>query len=526
MKTISTLLISILLSIFLFAQENKPDYKSYPYWINMLKDQQANFFETQNAFYSYMENKNRDEVRGYKQFKRWEWFMKTRVDDKGNRPSPTKIIDNYNAFLHQYGKVENNSDWVNLGPIEIPKAYISSPSGLGRINTIAFHPFNEDELMIGSPSGGLWKTQNHGETWTCLSDEFPTLGVSAIAYDPENPLNIYIGTGDRDANDAPGLGIMRSNDGGNSWHFVNNGIAEMNVNKMMVNPKNPNIVYAAAANGFYISTDYGSTWVRKRDGEFPDFQLNPANQDIIYASRYGSFVYSINGGESWQSSEELIVGNRILIGVTPANPNYVYVMATNQRTFKAFYFSENEGKNFTLMSTTPNIMGRSTNGSDDDGQSWYDACLVADKDDPNTVYAGGIQIWKSTDKGISWSIIAHDTYSLTDNVHVDHHFLDFSPINGNVYVGNDGGIYFTENKGENWSDITGGLAISQIYKLGQSATVKDLVMCGYQDNSTTIYRNGNFSTVIGADGMECLVDYADTSYKYGCIQYGDRKSVV
>jgi photosystem II stability/assembly factor-like uncharacterized protein/PKD repeat protein len=521
MKTISLFILALIFSISLISQNTvNKDLKPDSHWVNMMKDQSANFFETQKAFYSYTDGKEMSEVKGSKQFKRWEWFMKTRVDENGNKPSPTKIINNYSEFLSKYGKPINNSDWKNLGPIEIPNNYISSPSGLGRINAINYHPFNENEFLIGSPSGGLWKTTDFGETWACLSDEFPTLGVSAIAYDFENPLIIYIGTGDRDHADAPGLGIMKSINGGESWEFSNEGLGRETVSKIMVNPYNTNIVYAATDAGFYKSIDKGENWERKILGDYFDFQLKPNDPETIYASRYGLFSYSTDGGDNWQSTNILINGYRLLIGVSPANPNYVYILTTNRITFKGLYFSSDSGESFELMSDTPNIMGRSTDGNDDDGQSWYDVCFTADRDEPNTIYAGGIQVWKSVDNGRNWQIIAHDKYDAVDNVHVDHHYLGYSPVNGNIFNGNDGGIYYSNNKGTNWSDISGGLAISQIYKLGQSATVKDLIMCGYQDNSTTIYREDDFSTVIGADGMECIVDYTDTIYKYGSIQYG------
>lgn len=518
MKKIFYLFVIFCLASTVYSQ-NK-DYSSNPHWIEMMKDKDANFFETQKAFNEYIKNKDKSKVYGHKQFKRWEWFMKTRINEKGELPSPTKVLDNYKAFVNKNGITFNNSDWENLGPIELPFGYISSPTGLGRINTIGFHPFNEKELLIGSPSGGLWKTIDKGENWECLSDDFPTLGVSAIAYDPNNPLIIYIGTGDRDGHDAPGLGIMKSEDGGISWRFINDGIGEITISKIMVHPANTSIIYAAADEGFYRSDNSGEDWRRYTTGEILDFQLKPNDPETIYIAKYGSFSYSNDGGSSWHSPQEIINGYRMVIAVSEANPNYVYALTTNRRTFKAFYFSDNSGFSFELMSDTPNIMGRNATGSDDDGQAWYDLCLVADKNNPDVVYAGGIQMWKSYNKGVNWELIAHDKYPLVDNVHVDHHFLETSPISGDIYVGNDGGIYYTSNEGETWNDISSGLAISQIYKMGQSATLKDMIMCGYQDNSTTIYRNGNWVTVIGADGMECLIDYADTSYKYGSIQYG------
>jgi PKD repeat protein len=100
--------------------------------------------------------------------------------------------------------------------------------------------------------------------------------------------------------------------------------------------------------------------------------------------------------------------------------------------------------------------------------------------------------------------------------------LEYNPVDGKLYAGNDGGIYWTANNGTNWNEITNGLAIGQVYKLGQSETVKDKVINGYQDNGTSTFTGGtNWINNLGGDGMECAVDHQDAKYSYGTLYYGD-----
>ena len=106
-----------------------------------------------------------------------------------------------------------------------------------RTNAIAFHPTNGDIFYVGAPAGGLWITTNGGQSWTTHTDQLPTLGVSAIIVDYDNPLNIFIGTGDRDAGDAAGMGVMKSEDGGVTFTLSNFGMGEETVGMMLQHPE-------------------------------------------------------------------------------------------------------------------------------------------------------------------------------------------------------------------------------------------------------------------------------------------------
>lgn len=526
MRKLFTIASMVILSAFAFAQsENEnvgTDTSNFPFWIEMMQNPNANFFETQKAFEQYWEGREITRGSGYKPFKRWESFMKTRVDEFGNKPGYSKNLDAYSQFMKQSTRKSAEGDWKLLGPVDLPSPESGQPNGLGRINVIAFHPYSENTIYIGAPSGGFWRSYDNGTTWETTSQNLPTLGVSAIVVNPKDPNIIYMGTGDRDANDAPGLGVYKSFDGGTTWAQKNSGMGNITVNKMLIHPNYPNIVLAATEKGVYKTVDAGETWKLKTSGSSKAMEFKPLNPDVIYAIKGGSLYKTVDNGESWKKlSNGLQSWSRAVIGVSNANPDYLYVLATNQRSFKALYFSENSGEIFTTKSTTPNIMDYAWNGSGDGGQAWYDLCMAVDHINPDEVYSGGVNIFKSTDQGKGWKINAHWVgQGNAPAVHADHHDMAFNPLNNRLYTANDGGLYYSDNGGTSWVNISDGISISQIYKIGQSATVRDWVLAGNQDNGTSFNDKGIWRVILGGDGMECIFDHQQEKYRYASLYYG------
>ncbi|MEI6059271.1 MAG: T9SS type A sorting domain-containing protein [Bacteroidota bacterium] len=502
------------------------DTSQYPYWITMMQDPNANFFQIQSAFNKYWENRPITRGCGWKPFKRWESMMQPRVSPDGRMPAPDAVRNAYNEYMAQHDNAKSASGtWVSQGPFDLPsKGY----RGLGRINAIAFHPTDPSTIYIGAPAGGLWVSTTGGNDWTTTTDGLPTLGVSAIAIDPHDPNIIYIGTGDRDASDAPGVGVMKSIDNGATWQSANTGMGNRIVGDLLIDNNNSQIIYAGTTSGFFKSTDAGATWVEK-GGSFKDICFKPGNTNIIYGSQTGSFYRSTDAGENWvQITAGLADGARGVIAVTPANPEIVYyLLAQGDNGFKGLYRSTDAGLTFTEMSNSPNIMDWSCDGSGSGGQAWYDLALAADPVNPNIIYTGGVNVWKSTDGGANWQINAHWYGGCgVPAVHADQHIFTVNPLNGKVYIGNDGGIYWTGNGGAQWVEISTGLAISEAYKIGQSATIDDMVANGYQDNGTSLYDGGVWVAIGGGDGMECAIDQVNPMYRYTTVYYGAINRVI
>ena len=167
-------------------------------------------------------------------------------------------------------------------------------------------------------------------------------------------------------------------------------------------------------------------------------------------------------------------------------------------------------------------MGWANNGSGSGGQAWYDLTIACDPNAENTIYVGGVNIWKSTNGGSTWSIVGH-WYGAgsTPYVHADHHHAIFRPNTSQLYVGTDGGVYKTSNGGSSWSDLNDGMNITQYYKISQSTSDSSLVLAGAQDNgshmrSTTM----NWSEATGGDGMDNGVDAVNDNRMYTSVYYG------
>ncbi|MCB9245635.1 MAG: PKD domain-containing protein [Flavobacteriales bacterium] len=548
MNKIYTLLLA-LSSFGLFAQEPtmQNDTAHYPYWIDMMADPEVNFFQTQRAFELYWQNRPIEKGSGYKPFKRWEYSIQEIVEPDGTIPAPGSLEQRVRDYIEANrpggpgsgggivypggvpgqgpAKCLTNGKWIEIGPYQLAGNRTSQPNGLGRINSIAFHPNDSNTFYIGAPAGGMWVTHDFGQTWSSNTDTLVTLGVSAIAINPVAPDTIYLGTGDRDASDSYGNGVIRSFDGGSTWRVSNTGMGNTIVGQMVIHPTNPAILVAATNGGIYRSTNHASNWSRTQTGNFKDIVMDPANPNILYACTYNSarFYRSTDAGLNWtEITTGLPSGKyRMAIAVTPADSNFVYVIVTNQRTFEGLYLSTDRGLSFKQMSNTPNIMDYSHLGTGTSGQAWYDLDIAADARDKSVVYVGGVNIFKSTDSGTTWKINAHWVGTGAAAIHADQHIFEIQPGTHTLFVGNDGGIYFTRNGGTTWTDISTGLGIAQIYRLGQSATDRDLLINGYQDNGTGMFEKGAWYTVMGGDGMDCAINPSDPKYAYSDLYYGD-----
>ncbi len=290
---------------------------------------------------------------------------------------------------------------------------------------------------------------------------------------------------------------------------------------LLMHPTNHYIIFAATNGGLFRTANGGGTWTKVEDGDFKDVVFKPGDPNVVYAAANGNFFRSINGGLSFsQVTSGLPPSSRSAIAVTPDDPSYVYLILTNGDSFKGLYRSIDSGVNFTQKSISPNIMSWGCTGGDG-GQAWYDLDIACDPDNKDIIFAGGVNCFKSVTGGTIWNISSHWWGDCgVPSVHADLHVLEYNPLNDRLYAGNDGGVYYTADKGASWIEITEGLPIGQVYKIGQSATQRDKTVNGYQDNGSSTYMGSYWQNIMGGDGMECAVDPLDANYSYGTIYYG------
>ncbi|MDP2175691.1 MAG: PKD domain-containing protein [Bacteroidota bacterium] len=514
--------------------QSSSDTSNYPYWMDMMQDKSINLNQTKRAFDLYWQNRTIEKGSGWKAFKRWEWMAEKTVDSIGNFPDVIDQLNQLNQMIKDDEKrfrlktlglgpgsvsCKTRGDWKEFGPVFLPNNNTGQMNGMGRLNAVAIHPTDSNTIFAGACAGGIWKTTDGGKTWAVYTDSLPTLGVSSIVFDPYSPSTMYMGTGDRDAGDAAGFGVFKSTNGGASWFQSNTGMGNRTVGKLIINPSNTSVLLAATNNGIYRSTNAGSNWTQIITGNFKDIVFKPNNSDIVYATRDGILFRSLNNGLTWVSITNGLPTTAMSRGVIDVNvnmPNLVYFWLANGSVNRGFYLSRDSGTTFVTKSTTPNLHDWSTNGSGTGGQAWYDKDMVTDPVNPAIIYVGGVNIFRSNDTGQTWTIAGY----WVNKIHADQHELISCPLTNRIFAANDGGLYYTRDRGVNWIPVKSGLAIAQIYKLDCSRTQKDILINGYQDNGTANFYNNDWYTTRGGDGMDCEIDQIDNRYSYGELYYG------
>jgi photosystem II stability/assembly factor-like uncharacterized protein len=392
---------------------------------------------------------------------------------------------------------------------------------------VAEHPTNDQILYAGSPSGGIWKSLDAGVTWENLNDDFPTLGVSGIAIDYANPQTIYIATGDKDGSDTYSIGVVKSTDGGQTWN--NTGLSH-NLTQFLVcrelkmHPTDNQTLIVATNDGLFKTSDGGTTWTESQDGNFRDVEFHTTDPSIVYASE-DKLWRSTDGGNTFSVINNGLPNsgdvNRMELAVSEDQPGWIYALTGKESdaSFRGLFLSTDNGQTFQLQSNSPNIFGYAMDGDDDAGQSWYDMAIDADPNNASILFIGGINIWKSTNAGQDWTISSHWVYpSNIGYTHADIHEIRY--FNGNLYCGSDGGIFKTSDSGSNWNDLTAGMEIAQFYRLGLSPQNAGIVIGGTQDNGSNLLKNGTWTHVYGADGMEAAIDPTNVNNMFCTYQFG------
>ena len=411
--------------------------------------------------------------------------------------------------------------WISLGPTNIG----------GRVLALAVDPSNPNIIWAGSASGGLWKSTTAGEgtnAWSYVNTGFNAISVSAIALDPIDPDIIYIGTGEISHYRRPlvgtpgarasyGMGILKSTDGGVSWNQT--GLTwtfpEITaVQKIIINPQNRSVIFAATSEGVFKSQDGGTTWIQTPTPVMAmDVIMSPADTSTLF-SAHGNLnsspvpgVYkTTNSGYTWtRLSGGLPTVNfgRTSLSISSSAPYTIYAGIADAVTSQTLglYKSTDNGNTWSLINTQ-NYVG---------SQGWYDNVIAVHPQSPDTIYCAGLNIHKSIDGGINLPEISGGA------VHVDHHAIVFHPSNPRiVYFGTDGGVYKTTNGGNSFIDCNNGFITTQFYPgFANSFTDTSISIGGLQDNGTLKFSGSlNWTQIFGADGGWCAIDPTNPNILY------------
>jgi len=425
--------------------------------------------------------------------------------------------------------------WVSLGPT----------NGAGRFTAIAPHPSVTGRVLAGAAGGGVWRTEDGGTTWTCLTDDYlPNLSVGAIAYAPSDPSIVYLGTGEGGSaiDFIPGIGLVRSFDGGDSWTLPNQVMATQFFD-ISVDPRDPYTVLFATDQGLLRSTDGGVNWstpIPKNPSGRATTDLVPtqvvrsdSNPDLVYAALwcqgecpggYSRVMKSTDGGQHWStaasglplpSTDDRSL-NRNAIAVVPTNDQTLFIGINSAGTNDTdpppsrVFRSTNGGASWTELARPSSYLGF---------QGWYDNVITIRPTDPSWVVAGGVWYVRSINGGSVWT--DQNPYANGADPtwpHVDAHDMEWQ--SGTLWLANDGGVWKSTNGGQSWIDCNAGLVTRQYYGLAIDPVNRERVLAGAQDNGTNRRRDvgdGTWDLVIGGDGFETAIDPSLPDVVFGTV---------
>jgi uncharacterized protein (TIGR03437 family) len=469
--------------------------------------------------------------------------------------------------------------WTALGPGNVG----------GRTRAILIHPQDPQIMYAAGVAGGVWKSTNAGQSWTPLADLIANIAVCSLAFDPKNPNIIYAGTGEGFPNSdaVRGAGIFKTTDAGQTWTRLaatsGNNTNFFFVNDLVVSTNDSNRLYAATGTGVWRSLDAGENWTRvvtanscqdlaARTDQPTDFLL-AACGNLTQATVYRKTDAETAG--TWDNVLSDPGMGRTALAFAPSNQNIVYALAaafsgTYTHGLHAVFRSENGGAagswtarvrntdankvNTAILSNLTNataVICKFSTADSFGGQSWYDLALAVDPADPNRVWAGGIDVFRSDDGGMNWGAAAFSydatggpfVYGRPNQLHPDQHFFVFHPqyngtTNQQMFVGNDGGVWRTDNARAavatgpqafcdsaankvQWTPLNNGYGVTQFY---HGAVYPDgkTYLGGTQDNGTP---RGNdtdgpnkWREVLAADGGYSAVDFLNPSVLYASSQ--------
>ena len=422
------------------------------------------------------------------------------------------------------------------------------PAGMsGRVAAIDVVSGQPDSIFVGAATGGVWRSEDGGITWTSTFDEQPMLGIGAIDIFPGDPRIVWVGSGEGNPRNSAGVGngIYRSNDFGESWQHLGLEGSER-IHRVITHPTDPNTVYAGAMGpawsdgeerGVFKTADGGRTWekvlyVNERTG-VADLVMDPTNPDKLFAAMWefrrwpwffesggpGSGLYMTeDGGETWTELTEadgLPAGElgRIGLAIAPSDPRIVTALIEAENS--ALIRSRDGGRTWQTLNDEPGIAPR----------PFYYADIRVHPEDPNTIYSLHGRLQVSTDEGQTW-----ETVVPSQKIHGDVQELWIAPDGELLLQGNDGGVGISRDGGGSWRFVEN-LPLAQFYHLDVDDAVPFNVYGGMQDNGSWLgpsavwenrgIRNLHWERVGSGDGFRVLDDPTDPAVGYSMSQEGN-----
>jgi photosystem II stability/assembly factor-like uncharacterized protein len=412
----------------------------------------------------------------------------------------------------------------------------------GRVSDLAIHP-NKKIWYAAIASGGLWKSENAGTTWSSVFDGQASYSIGTVVLDPKDPNIVWVGSGENNAQRAVafGDGVYRSEDAGRTWR--NMGLkASEHIGRIVIDPRDSKVIYVAAQGplwaeggerGLFKSTDGGETWTRILAGEkyagVNDVSLDPRNPDVMVASTWqrhrhvwgylaggpeSALHRSTDGGKTWKKLSGVPEGEgRIGLARSPSHPDQLYALVEASNNRGGVYSSDDNG-----------VSWERRGGSFSSSSLYYNELWV-DPNDADRIIAVDVQNQVSDDGGRTWTNLGES------GKHVDNHAIWIDPADSDHIInGNDGGIYETFDGARTW-DFVANLPVTQFYKIDVDMNAPFYNVCGgTQDNysfcgptrtnNNNGIRNSDWFVTNGGDGFQSRIDPKDHNTIYAESQNG------
>ncbi len=499
-----------------------------------------------------------------------EWwiqqFMAT-MNPVLKRPTPEMLF----AYLENNPNAGSNASvlpgttanpWVERGPNNVG----------GRTRALAWDPFISNKVWAGAVTGGLWYNDDitsSSSSWVHVSGLWANLNITCIAFDPNNGGIMYVGTGEgfgSTASSSVGAGIWKSTDTGKTWNRLTSTSSYLIINDIKVrNESGTSVVYAAVdanyANnswhglssfGIKRSVNGGTSWttvgvtingqttVANNIEIGPDNRLWVGTRKCPYSvtDKGGSNILYSDNGTSWTiaySSSNRTVG-RVAVAVAPSDKNYIYALFEDGNKLDSALRSTNGGVSWTAMTEPSDADNGIPNTDFTRGQAWYDLVIAVDPNNKNTIIAGGVDLFRSTDGGATWTQISK--WSNNNNlsnlscplVHADQHAIKFKSGSSSIALfGNDGGVYYSSNLTNAASSSSAIVERVKNYITFQcywgdiaSAASSNNMIAGAQDNGTEKFTSAGLnstSSVTGGDGAYCFIDATNNNKQIASYVY-------
>jgi photosystem II stability/assembly factor-like uncharacterized protein len=428
----------------------------------------------------------------------------SKSQSKGSQPKPKQ---NSNGEHAAAPSLLSSLEWRSIGPYRG-----------GRVVAVAGDPSHSHTFYFGSTGGGVWKTTDGGLFWENVSDGyFKRASVGGIAVAPSDPNVIYVGMGEATirGNVSHGDGVYKSTDAGKTWTHL--GLEDTrNIGKVRVHPTDHNIVYVAALGhahgpneqrGLFRSRDGGASWDRilyiNENVGIHDLSMDPNNPRTLYAAAWaarrnpyqlisggeGCGIYkSTDGGDTWQEitrNKGLPTGpvGKIGVAVSPARTDRVYAIVESKES--AVYRSDDGGDSWERLCDEHDLSGR----------PWYYQHIIADPQDPNTVWVLNVRCYRSIDGGRTFQLVAAP--------HGDNHDLWIDPANPRrMILGNDGGATVTYDGGQGWTSLYN-QPTCEFYHVTTDNQTPYRIYGAQQDNSTISVPSRSYqSAIVHTDMIE------------------------